>query len=111
MLSVAMPGDGWDPPVVRTVAPENKGIEELAETVGKFQKHFESSGQRRKKHAEHWKNRLIELLESRLLERVLGGAGGEASLEKLADEVADPKKDPFSAQSEILKRSVSEMQR
>jgi len=49
--------------VVRTVASENKGIEELAAMVGKFQKHFESSGERRRKHVEHWKNRLVELLE------------------------------------------------
>src|ERR1700704_5393726 len=105
MMSLVMPRDGWHPPVVRTVASENKGIEELAEKVGKFQKHFESSGQRRRKHIEHWKNRLIELLESRLLERALGGAGGEARLAELAAEVADRKKDPFSAVNEILKTS------
>jgi LAO/AO transport system kinase len=105
MLSLVMPREGWHPPVVRTVASENKGIEELAESVVKFQKHFESSGQRRKKHVEHWKNRLLELLESRLLEQALGGAGGEARLVELATEVADRKKDPFSAVKEILNRS------
>src|SRR2546429_2975391 len=105
MFSLVMPRDGWHPPVVRTVATENKGIEELAETVAKFQKHFESSGQRQRKHIEHWKNRLIELLESRLLERALGGAGGKSRLAELAAEVADRKKDPFSAVNEILKRS------
>src|SRR6202140_4051588 len=105
MLSLVMPRDGWHPPVVRTVASENKGTEELSETVAKFRKHFESSGQRQRKHVEHWKNRLIELLESRLLERALGGAGGEARLAELAAEVADRKRDPFSAVNEILKSS------
>jgi len=105
MLSLVMPRDGWHPLVVRTVASENKGIEEVAGTVAKFQKHFESSGQRQRKHVEHWKNRLIELLESRLLERALGGAGGESRLAELAAEVADRKKDPFSAVNEILKKS------
>ena len=105
MLSLVMPRDGWHPPVVRTVATENKGIVELVEAVAKFQKHFLASGERRKKHVEHWKKRLIEMLESRLLERVLGGASGEASLVELAAEVADRKKDPFSAVSEILKKS------
>src|SRR5438477_1808104 len=104
MLSLVMPRDGWHPPIVRAVATENKGIEELAETVAKFQKHFESSGQRQRKHIEHWKNRLIELLESRLLERALGGAGGKARLAELAAEVADRKKDPVSAVNEILKK-------
>ncbi len=105
MLSLVMPRDGWHPHVVRTVASENKGIAELAEQVAKFRKHFDASGQRQRKHVEHWKNRLIELLESRLLERALGGAGGETRLAELAAEVADRKKDPFTAVNEILKRS------
>jgi len=103
MLSLVMPRDGWHPPVIRTVATENRGVEELACTVEKFRKHFESSGQRRQKYIEHWQKRLIELLESRLLEKVLGGKEGEARLRALAIEVAERKKDPFSAVSEILK--------
>src|SRR6059058_60846 len=105
MLSLVMPRDGWHPPVVRTVATENKGVEELALTVKKFEKHFEAGGERKRKHVEHWKNRLVELLESRLIERALGGPGGEARLTDLAGEVAERKKDPFTAVSEILKRS------
>ena len=105
MLSLVMPRDGWHPPVVRTVATENKGVEALAETVAKFRMHFEASGERHRKQAEHWKNRLLELLGSRLLERALGGAGGEATLAALAREVADRKKDPFTAVNEILKSS------
>ena len=103
MLSLVMPRDGWHPPVIRTVATENRGVEELASTVEKFRKHFESSGQRRQKHIELWQNRLIEMLESRLLEKVLGGKEGEVRLRALAVEVAERKKDPFSAVSEILK--------
>jgi LAO/AO transport system kinase len=103
MLSLVMPRDGWHPPVVRTVATENRGIDELASTVGKFRKHFESSGQREKKHVDHWQNRLIEMLESRLLDKVLGGKGGEARLRELAIAVAERRKDPFSAVTELLK--------
>src|SRR5260370_33172567 len=84
LLSLVMPRDGWHPPVVRTGASENKGIEELAGTVAKFQKHFESSGQRQRKQCEHWKNRVLELLESRLLQRALGGAAGASRLADLA---------------------------
>jgi LAO/AO transport system kinase len=105
MLSLVMPRDGWRPPVVRTVASENKGIDVLADTVATFRKHFESSGERQRKHVEHWKQRLIELLESRLLQRALGGADGEARLCELATQVAARKKDPFSAVNEILASS------
>ena len=105
MLSLVMPRDGWQPQVVRTVASENKGIDVLAATIAKFRGHFESSGERRRKHVEHWKQRLIELVESRLLQRALGGTGGEARLTALATEVADRKKDPFAAVNEILAQS------
>ena len=105
MLSLVMPRDGWHPPVIRTVATENKGITELATTIDKFRKHFESSGERRRKHIAHWKNRLIELLQSRLIERALGGASGERQLNELAEAVADRKKDPFTAVTEILTAS------
>jgi LAO/AO transport system kinase len=105
MLSLVMPRDGWHPPVIRTVASENKGIADLAAIIEKFRKHFESSGERRRKHIAHWKNRLIDLLESRLLERALGGANGERRLNELAEAVADRKKDPFTAVTEILTAS------
>lgn len=103
MLSLVMPSDGWHPAIVRTIATENEGIEKLGETVTKFRKHFESSGDRQEKHIEHWEKRLIELLESRLLERVLNGKCGEAKLHALAIEVAARRKDPFTAVNELLK--------
>jgi len=105
MLSLVMPRDGWHPPVIRTVATENKGIGALAETIAKFQTHFESSNERTKKHTEHWRNHLLELLESRLVERVLSAAGGQAALNQLAADVAERRKDPFTAVAEILAKS------
>lgn len=105
MLSLVMPRDGWHPPVVRTVASENKGIDALAEVVAKFQAHFQSSGERERKHAEHWKKRLVELVEARLVERALGGARGEEQLNRLAAQVAGRTKDPFTAVDEILAAS------
>jgi LAO/AO transport system kinase len=105
MLSLVMPQHDWHPPVVRTVASENRGIDALAETLAKFREHFASRPERQKKHVEHWKKRLVELLESRLLDRALGGAAGEAQLTELASAVAERRKDPFTAVNEILARS------
>jgi LAO/AO transport system kinase len=105
MLSLVMPRDGWHPPVIRTVASEDKGVAELAETIAKFRAQFASSGDRQKKHIQHWEKRLVELLESRLLQKVLGGKNGPARLHELATEVAARKMDPFSAVSKILNES------
>jgi len=105
MLALVMPHSGWNPPVVRTIATENKGLAELANAVGKFRAHFDSSSERSKKHTEHWRNRLIDLLEARILDRVLNAAGGEAALNQLAEDVAERRKDPFAAVNELLAKS------
>jgi len=105
MLSLVMPRDGWHPPVIRTVGTENKGIDMLADTITRFRAHFESGGERTRKHTEHWRNHLLELLESRLVERALHAAGGEAALNGLAADVAERRKDPFTAVAEILAKS------
>jgi LAO/AO transport system kinase len=105
MLSLVMPRDSWHPPVLRTVATENRGIDDLAAAIDKFRAHFESTGQRQKKQIEHWQTRLIEMLESRLLEKVLHGKEGEARLQAAAAQVAARKQDPFSAVNELLKHA------
>jgi LAO/AO transport system kinase len=105
MLSLVMPQQGWHPAVVRTVASETGGIDILAQTIAKFRAHFASRPERQKKHVDHWKKRLVELLGSRLLERALGGAVGDAQLSELASAVAERRTDPFSAVNEIIARS------
>lgn len=108
MLSLVMPQHDWHPEVVRTVASENRGIEVLAETIAKFRAHFSTRPERQKKHIEHWKKRLIELLESRLLEQTIGGAAGEAQLNRLATEVSERRIDPFTAVHQILQHTGHE---
>ena len=105
MLSLVMPKNGWHPPVIRTIATENKGIDAIAGAVAQFRTQFEHSTERTKKHTEHWRNRLIELLEARVLDRVLNSDGGEVALNRLATEVAERRKDPFAAVNELLRKS------
>jgi LAO/AO transport system kinase len=105
MLALVMPRDGWHPPVVRTIATDNQGIEALAAAIGMFRVHFESGSERSKKQVEHWRNRLVDLLGARSLERVLSAAGGEAALTQIAAEVAERRTDPFAAVNRILAKS------
>jgi len=105
MLQIVPVRDAWKPPVVRTVASENKGIEALAAAIADFRGHFQHTREHHSKKIEHWKQRLVELLEARLLERVLGSPQGEKTLHALAQEVAERKKDPYAAVSELLARA------
>ena len=104
MLSLAPERDGWHPPVLRTVATENKGIAELAAKIAEFRRHMETAG-RSGKRLDRWRKRLVELLQSRLVERVLGSAQGEKSLAELSEMVAERQLDPYAAVRELLKRA------
>jgi len=105
MLHLVPEREGWNPPIVRTVATEDRGSDALANAIADFRAHFEVSRERRAKKVQHWKQRLLDLLEGRLLGRVLCDARGEQALDALAAEVAERKRDPYSAVSELLTRA------
>jgi LAO/AO transport system kinase len=97
-------GRHWKPPVIRTTATEGKGIGELADAIEMFREQREQSGEQRAKILEYWKQRLLLLLETQLLARALGGEGQRA-LESLASEVAERKKNPYTAVRELIARA------
>ena len=103
MLSLTMRPDLWQPPIVKTVATENKGIEELAGAIAdyrEYQQHAEASLDRRTSIA-RW--RILELLREELLTRAMNRDGANIQLDALAAEVAEKRRDPYSAMEEILK--------
>jgi len=102
LLSLTSREDGWDPPIVKTVATENRGIEPLVEAIDRFrqtQLSVVASSERRRSIA-RW--RIVELLRERLLARVLASDSSVAMLERLADEVATRRRDPYSAVEELI---------
>lgn len=105
ILQIGPERSGWRPPVVRTVATEEQGVAELARQVRLYREHISKSENRQAREVAYWKEWLLRLVESRLVERVLGGRANSAVFEKLAAEVAARTKDPYSAVSEILARS------
>jgi len=102
LLSLVERTDGWDPAIVKTVATENSGIAELAVAIDSFceaQKEPDRTNERRRAIA-RW--RIVELLRERLLASVLGADDSLAALDRLADEVATRRRDPYSAVDEII---------
>jgi LAO/AO transport system kinase len=105
MLQLAPERDGWKPAIIRTVATENKGVDELASTIAKYRERFGNGAKRQERKIEHWKWRLLALAGEAVLKRAVSGADGEAALNKLAREVASRAKDPYAAVRELLARA------
>jgi LAO/AO transport system kinase len=102
LLSLAHRPDMWSPPIVKTVATENKGLEELAAAIESYRVYQQTSSgaDGRRGAVARW--RILELLRERLLARALEPEGTRARLESLAGEVAAKRRDPYSAVEELL---------
>src|SRR5256884_6333113 len=102
LLSLAVRTDPWRPPIVKTVAIENRGIEELAEAIDRARESQQSapaSNERRQAIA-RW--RILELLRERLLSEALHSDSTSEKLDRLAADVANKKRDPYSAVEELI---------
>jgi LAO/AO transport system kinase len=107
LLSLAMRPDAWQPPIVKTVATESKGITDLARAIEGYRDFHQKTAvsHERRQAIARW--RILELLQERLLARTLGTDGASEKLDALATEVAAKRRDPYSAVEEILKAVTS----
>jgi len=92
--------DGWTPPIVKTIASEGKGVEELAAAIAEYQAYLQKEGRALKKSVENWQERLVEMLRDAMLEKARAQLG-DRNVARLAAEVAEHKRDPYTLVEEI----------
>jgi len=100
MLELA-PGHGWRPPIIRTVATDGEGVEELWTQILAHRAVLESDGGiTTRRHA-----RLAAELRALVVEQLLARGGGiteGARFDALVDSVAARATDPYAAVDELL---------
>jgi LAO/AO transport system kinase len=105
LLGLAHRPDMWNPPIVKTIATENKGIEDLVAAIEAYDQFHEQAGEAslaRKQAIARW--RLLELLQERLLSDILKQNGTGELLDRLALEIAEKKSDPYSAVEQLVQK-------
>lgn len=103
LLELAHRPDMWNPPIIRTVATESKGVEDLAEGIQSY-RDFQQSGESMERRGAVAKWRLLELMRERLVADLMSQPGRQEKLEELAAEVAARRTDPYSAVEAILEK-------
>jgi len=94
--------DHWTPPIVKTVASEGVGVEELAKAIADYEAYLKKGNLVFKKNVENWQERLVEMLRDAMLEKARAKMDG-GSLERYAAEIAEHKRDPYSLVEELVK--------
>jgi LAO/AO transport system kinase len=102
MLSLAHREDGWDPPIVQTVATQGKGTAELVERIDACERFFRDSNFRAAKRKEAARQRLITELRERLLNAAVEDVFPGNALERISADIAERRQDPYSVVERIL---------
>ncbi len=103
LQSLAVRGDNWTPPIVKTVASEGTGIAELAAAIRDYEAYLQKENLVVQHKVQNWRNRLIEMLRDAMLDRAREQLGNGA-VAGYAAEVAEHKRDPYSLVEEIVSR-------
>jgi LAO/AO transport system kinase len=100
LQSLAGRQDGWTPPIVKTVASEGTGVRELADAIAKYEEYLKKENLVLKKSVQNWQERLVEMLRDAMLEKAREQLG-DGAVARLAAEVAEHKRDPYTLVDEI----------
>ncbi len=93
----------WIPPVVRTVARDGQGVDELLAAIEKFREHQGRTGEGRERRRRVLREKIREAAERILRRKLWRGAGSEA-LEAAALEALDKKRNPYEIAAELARR-------
>jgi GTPase len=98
--------DRWTPPIVKTVASEGKGIEDLAASIRQWETYQQAGNRDRMRQTQNWEARLIAMLRDAMLEKALARMPGDA-IARYAAEIAAHQRDPYTLVEAIVGRLES----
>jgi LAO/AO transport system kinase len=106
MQTLSHRNDKWTPPIVKTVALEGKGVTELIRAIANYDQFLVDNKLLLKKKIGSWRERLVEMLREALVQRLLEERLPEEEIARLAAEIAEHRRDPYSLVEEIAKGFV-----
>jgi LAO/AO transport system kinase len=101
MLSMGERDSGWTPPIIKTVAAKNEGIDEVVAALAKHRAWMEESGELDRRRRARVVDEIEAIAVGRLRERMVDVHGNDA-LDRLAGDVIAGKLDPFAAADQVV---------
>ena len=105
------PGAAWRPPIVRTVAIERKGVEELHEAVGRHQAHVLEPARREARRREKTHARLRTAVREGILGTWWRRQGLDGLVDRAAEQVLEGRVSPYRAARDLIERMVAHGER
>ena len=97
----------WSPPVIKTSALDDQGVDELWDAIEGHRKHLESTGEFERRRRQRVLREVEDMVSARLRTRV-AEMFGDGALEDLADDLAGRTVDPYRATDILVERLSKE---
>lgn len=94
--------DTWEVPVLKTVALESKGIEELFNAIQAHRQHLQTTGQQTIRERQRLESELFDRLQNMLLEKFLSERVSTQQLDDLISQIVAREIAPAQAASELI---------
>ena len=94
--------EGWDVPILKTVAIKADGVVELAEAIDQHRTFLETSGRMEEAMRHRARRQLLALAQEELLARVLASAEADGHLDDLVEAIARREVDPHTAARRLI---------
>ncbi|HWS98360.1 MAG TPA: methylmalonyl Co-A mutase-associated GTPase MeaB [Candidatus Methylomirabilis sp.] len=103
MQSLSVRSDNWTPPIIKTVASEGTGIAGAVAAIESYREFLKQGSVGQSRRIANWRKRITEMLRDALFQRVVTGYLGNGEADRLAADVADHKRDPYSLVEELVR--------
>ena len=96
----------WTPPVLSTVAVKQEGITELVAALDRHFAYLESSGTLRERRLKRLRERVIDVVEQKVSDRLWKDAATSSWLDEKLPSLEDGTATPFAVADDLLRRSA-----
>ena len=108
MRAITPEREGWQPPVVKTVATTGEGVPALGQTLDRFQRFGQENRLALLRGRRKWRARLLELLRQMLLSRVVSRHLEDGLMDSRIEAILERRSDPHSVVEEMVAASMRE---
>ncbi len=104
MLSLIPEEKEWHPPVLRTIANTNEGIQDLRDEIEKHYEFLEASGLIKRMGIERAREEFLEILKANVTKYIIERSIDKDMFDEVLRRIIEKQIDPYSAAGEITKK-------
>lgn len=105
-LSLDTREQGWQPPILKTIATTGEGVDELVKAIIAHHKYLTKSGEMQNNREQRCSAQLETIVEQSFIRKLFVGEEEKSLFQKLVKDVMNRKIDPYTAAEKLILRLI-----